>query len=86
MDENQILSLARGLRREAVLDHEGNLVIERGSVKFVTPHEEIKRYFGKKDQFRRDYETQLYYPGRYEHVVQFEGARPTSSTAKSLSH
>lgn len=69
-----IKSVLRGLRREITpLDGVGYAVKMRDQ-NYVLKTEDIEFYLLHKPQIKRATETQIFFPGYYEHVIQFEGA------------
>ena len=68
-------SVTRGLRREVKEAEDGFSVAVRDQ-NYVLRSDDIDAYLTFKPEIKRVTETQLYTPGRYEHVIQFEGTGP----------
>ncbi|WP_133170054.1 hypothetical protein [Kumtagia ephedrae] len=68
--------VVRGLKRNLSDFDEQHFSIERGSDKYLILKDDIASYLESKPNLRSDLETQIWVPGHYEHVVQFEGSRP----------
>lgn len=63
----------RGLRRMEISEEEGKFVLRRSGSSFNLKVEDLEKYLTHKPEIRRRSETQLFFPGFYEHVVRFEG-------------
>jgi len=66
-------TVLRGLRREVKEIEGGLFAISSRDQNFVIRGEEIDDYIARRPEIKRATETQMYLPGSYEHVVQFEG-------------
>lgn len=71
-DLNLACSVLRGLQR-AVTETADGFSMKIGRQEYFITSEEIDEYVALKSLFQRPSETQLFLPGRYEHVVQHEG-------------
>lgn len=71
----EVQNVLRGLRT-TVTEHEDGYAIQLRDQVYVLKQSELKYYLAHKSEFRRASETQLFFPGFYEHVVRFEGIGP----------
>lgn len=55
-------------------DNRFSIVIRGGT--YIVEGDDVDLYLEKRQSITSDFETQIFAPGHYEHVVQFEGARP----------
>lgn len=65
----------RGLKRE-VIQEGTNFIIQLREQRYVLREEDLQFYCEHKHEFRKPLETQLHFPGNYEHVIRFEGIGP----------
>jgi hypothetical protein len=65
----------RSVRFEIVEFDEDNFAVERGSDKYLLAKTDIDAYLQISQEIQSQEETQIWYPGYYEHAVQFEGTR-----------
>ncbi|MBS1786618.1 MAG: hypothetical protein JST85_02790 [Acidobacteria bacterium] len=68
-------AVLRGLSIDVTEQGDGYAVQLRDQ-RYVLKMEELEFYLSRKSELRRISETQLFYPGFYEHVVRFEGVGP----------
>ncbi|MDQ3010525.1 MAG: hypothetical protein M3X11_07460 [Acidobacteriota bacterium] len=68
-------TILRGLRRE-VTEEEDGFVLRLRDQRYVLKKAELEHYLSRKPEILRSHETQLFFPGFYEHVIRFEGAVP----------
>jgi hypothetical protein len=69
-------AVLRGLRLSVAEIEGGDFAVEFRSQKYVLTAHDLDTYASRKPQLKKATETQLFYPGYYEHVVQFEGTGP----------
>ncbi|WP_201987004.1 hypothetical protein [Hymenobacter rubidus] len=67
-----VQNISRGIRGE-VSEVENGFALRRGSHEYLITTEDAEQYLARKADIRRTIETQIYYPGYYEHIVRFEG-------------
>lgn len=73
---NQVEQVLRGAKSEVADLGNNRFSIEiRGSI-YIVEGADVDLYLERKQSITSDFETQIFTPGHYEHVVQFEGARP----------
>lgn len=65
----------RGLRKDVSEEGE-SFVIQQREQRYLLPKSELDEYLGRRPELQRATETQLFFPGFYEHVVRFEGTGP----------
>ncbi|MGO9346611.1 MAG: hypothetical protein ACLPZJ_09540 [Terriglobales bacterium] len=73
------LETAMGLLRAIggeVKEVNGGFIFKVFDQQYLIKKDELNCYLERKSALRKNTETQLWYPGYYEHVVQFEGIAP----------
>jgi hypothetical protein len=77
MTEDEVNAIIRWLRNSEIREiNNEKVVISWGGRSFWLKAEDISNYVARRPEFKRPLETQLWFPGHYEHVIQFEGSRP----------
>jgi hypothetical protein len=78
-------SVLRGLGRDLKEVEDGRFSFEVRGQTFLVESKDVDHYLSVKSQIKRQTETQIWLPGFYEHVVQFEGRRPYRRNEENFS-
>jgi hypothetical protein len=54
----------------------GSLVLQLTNQPYLIKEDDLTLYLEHTPLLQKETDTQVWYPGYYEHVVQFEGTRP----------
>lgn len=68
--------IVRSLKRNLVEADDNNFGFDLFGGKILIAKADFANYIEQKPKIKSDMETQIWVPGHFEHVVQFEGARP----------
>src|SRR5271166_6770353 len=76
VDFETATSLLRALGGEVKETTDFGLIVKLRTQQYLLKNDEVADYLERKASLHKTTETQIWYPGYYEHVVQFEATGP----------
>ncbi|MGH8503291.1 MAG: hypothetical protein ACREVE_12635 [Gammaproteobacteria bacterium] len=73
---SQAREVLRGLRGTVSAKVNGRFPVQRGNIRFNVKDEDLDRYLEIRDRIAKPEETAIFFPGHYEHVIEFQGRGP----------